>query len=222
MNLEGAVVGARLSAGYLGGGLIVALLPALGLEALPVAPAVKHGIAGALALGIVTAAGAGWARAMGTRVTGCADSQRLAWAGGLAYGPAVIAIGAVLGATEPALVTRGAILGAPIHIVFMAVFATAVFCVASIAGAGVGVGLRDSGLAMRLAGAPGVAAAAAFLLVALVMDTAGWRVGAPNAAKRATMLTVTALGVLAAAAAGGAAIGILIAARRTAPKPEIP
>ena len=52
---------------------------------------------------------------------------------------------------------------------------------------------------------------AAFFVADILMDLAGWRVGAPGAAERATMLTVMMVGNLAAAVAGGAmlAIGLL-------------
>jgi hypothetical protein len=51
---------------------------------------------------------------------------------------------------------------------------------------------------------------AAFLLVNLVMYQLGYKVGAPGAAERATMLTVMMAGSLGAALAGGAAIGVLL------------
>jgi hypothetical protein len=59
----------------------------------------------------------------------------------------------------------------------------------------------------RIALTTGAASALAFLIVYLAMDAAGWRVGSPGAARRATMLVVTALGSLSATIAAGAALG---------------
>ena len=87
----------------------------------------------------------------------------------------------------------------------------AAFFVAGITAFAIGVALGDIALALRLAAWTGLAAAAAFFVADILMDLAGWRVGAPGAAERATMLTVMMVGNLAAAAAGGAmlAIGLL-------------
>jgi hypothetical protein len=60
---------------------------------------------------------------------------------------------------------------------------------------------------MRLAANAGAAALLTFLAVDLLMYALGWRVGAPNAGRRATMLVVTALSASAAAIAAGGAIG---------------
>jgi hypothetical protein len=48
------------------------------------------------------------------------------------------------------------------------------------------------------------------LIVYQAMDKAGWRIGAPDAARRATMIVVTSLGALAAALAGGAVLGYFL------------
>jgi hypothetical protein len=61
----------------------------------------------------------------------------------------------------------------------------------------------------------GAAACVAFLTIYLLMDLAGWRVGGPDTAKRATMLVVTGLGSLGAALAGGAALGSALLRRDT-------
>jgi hypothetical protein len=53
----------------------------------------------------------------------------------------------------------------------------------------------------------GLVASVAFLVVNLVMDASGWVMGAPGAAKRATMLVVMFVGDLGSALAGGAALG---------------
>lgn len=220
MSSEGALLGARLTAGYLAGGLVLGLLLALGVERLPLPPVIKHWCSGLLMLAIVTAAGVGWGRALARR-WGWGAVERLGWAGGVAFGPVVLAAGIILGTAEPRFVARGATLGAPIHTVFMVVFVAAVLCVAAIGGAAVGVALRSWGLAVRLAAAAGPTAAVAFLLVALAMDAAGWRVGAPGAARRATMLTVTGLGILGAALVGGAVVGGMLSRHLKSGRPEV-
>jgi len=214
---RGALAGALVTARYLAGGLLLALLLGLGVDAipLPVPVLVKHGAAALLALGVVTAVGAGWGKAL-AGLAGSQATHRMRVAGALGFGPMVIAAGAGLGAAEPALVARGSELGAPIHTVFAVVFSVVIFGVASVSGAAVGLGLRDRGLALRLGLGAGTAAALAFLLTALGMDAAGWRVGAPDAARRATMLTATAVGIAAAALAGGAAIGRSLSIHRAA------
>ena len=102
----------------------------------------------------------------------------------------------------------------PIHIVYGMLFVPAAFFVAAASAWIVGVGLRrTAGEQRTLALTTGLSAAGAYCLVYLLMDLAGWKVGAPDAGKRATMLVVTGLGSLAAALAGGAAIGAVVAPR---------
>jgi len=60
---------------------------------------------------------------------------------------------------------------------------------------------------LRLASAAAPSAAIAFLVVASLMYVLGWRIGEPGAARRATMLVVSALSVAAAALAAGWALG---------------
>ncbi|MFQ5890957.1 MAG: hypothetical protein ACE5JR_13075 [Gemmatimonadota bacterium] len=101
----------------------------------------------------------------------------------------------------------------PIHVVFTILFVPAAFFVAGVTALAVGVALKDWARAGRLAVCTGLAAAAAFLAVDVLMDLAGWRVGAPGAASRATMLTVTLAGSLAGALAGGGVLGALLGTR---------
>jgi hypothetical protein len=98
-------------------------------------------------------------------------------------------------------------LGLPIHVAFMLVFAAAALLLAGSGGLALGLGLRSARLAGRLALAGGGAGALAFLVVALGFDLIGFRVGAPNAELRATMLVVSIVGLWATALAGSAAIG---------------
>ncbi|MGH2605892.1 MAG: hypothetical protein ACRDG5_04815, partial [Anaerolineales bacterium] len=63
-------------------------------------------------------------------------------------------------------------------------------------------------MALRSALSCGLAGAGAFLGANLILDLLGWRVGAPGAAEKATMLTVLSLGSLAASFAGGGILGV--------------
>lgn len=100
--------------------------------------------------------------------------------------------------------------GLPVHIVFAIVFALAALMLAGAAGLALGLGLRQPRLAGYLALAGGGAGALAFLIVDVTMDLLGFRVGAPNAEERATMLVVAILGLWATAIVGSAVIGHLL------------
>ena len=56
----------------------------------------------------------------------------------------------------------------------------------------------------------GLTASLSFLIIDLLLDTLGMRVGAPGAAERFTMLTVAFLGSTAAAFSAGAILGRLL------------
>lgn len=130
---------------------------------------------------------------------------------GASFLAAVIGMtGFVLGVTEPFVVGRAAMRGTQIHEVYMLLFVTATWVVATAATYTLGRGLHGNMFAAKLGVVCGIAAAAAFLMVVLTMDAVGWRVGAPGAAKRATMVVVTTLGLLAAGVAGGAILGIVL------------
>jgi hypothetical protein len=150
------------------------------------------------------------------------------WAGLLA-GPAArrgVRVGAAVGfgasaplaiwsltAAESALLLRaqgGA--EAPMHLVFGAIFPAATFGVVLLTTLGVALGmgwrLRGVLVACRCA----AAAAIAFAAVDVLMDLAGWRIGAPDAEARMTMVVVLILGLVAATLAGGAVLGRALSA----------
>jgi hypothetical protein len=155
------------------------------------------------------AGGAAWGMAMG-RLAGAAGSRRLAWAGLLGFGPLAIILAAGLSFAEPPLVARyGASTG--IHRIFTLLFVPTAFLIAGVSAGALGLGLRDKTLAFSLFWRVGLTAAFTFLLINLAMEAAGWVVGAPGAAERATMLTVMAAGNLGAALAGGGVLGWLLA-----------
>lgn len=109
-----------------------------------------------------------------------------------------------------AAMARATQAGYSIHFVYSVLFVPVAGIVAAVGAFALGVGLNGRALGMRLAANAGAAALLTFLAVDLLMCALGWRVGAPNAAHRATMLVVTALGASAAAVAAGGAIGARI------------
>jgi hypothetical protein len=139
----------------------------------------------------------------------------------LGYGVSTALAARALSAAE-GLVLAHAQAGAvvPMHVAFAAVFPAAalsvVFCTT-----------LALGRAARLSGAPSTAlrsataGALAFLAVAASMDAIGWRVGAPGAEARFTMVVVLATALVATALAGAAVLGraLVRAAPRTVPSP---
>lgn len=202
------------TATFLVGGLALAVgLGAAVDGAMPFHGLVQHVLPAVITLGGVSAVGAGWGRAMG-RLAGANRLRQLSWAGALGFGLAVLVVGIVLSVLESLLVERGGAGTTPTFIVYRVLFVPATVLVAGAGGAALGIGLGERALARRLGTAAALAAGVAFLAVNVAMDLLGWRVGAPEAAKRATMVTVTLLGSLAAALAAGGAIGAVLARRR--------
>jgi hypothetical protein len=119
----------------------------------------------------------------------------------------LIAVGGGLAPLEPAAVRIANGWGLPIHAAYLGLFVPATFIVAALGSFGLGRGLRDKRLGLRLASVAAPAAAIAFLIVASLMYAIGWRIGEPDAGRRATMLVVSALSATAAAFAAGGAIG---------------
>jgi hypothetical protein len=163
-------------------------------------------VSGLLAVSIVSAAASWWGRHM-ARLTGLGHGRRIAWAAGLAVGPSVVLVGVSLAAVEPRLIAQSADGGLPIHLVFSLVFVPAALLIAAIGGFALGFGARDVRLGASLAVRSGLSGGLAFLIIDLLMDALGWRVGGPNAGQRATMVVVTTLGAIGAALAAGAALG---------------
>ncbi len=154
------------------------------------------------------AGGAVWGLLMG-RLARATDRRRMAIAGASGFAPMTIALGIALSMLEPIAVQK---LGAqlPIHRLFTLFFVPTAFLIAGVGAWAIGIGLRNKALAWTLGMRAGLAAALAFVVVNLGMEALGWRVGAPGAAARLTMLTVMFTGNSAAALAGGAIIGPLL------------
>jgi hypothetical protein len=158
-------------------------------------------------LGIIIAAGAVWGYLMG-RATDVGKTRRMTWAGGLSFAPSLILAGILLARLEVAIIERGGGPDLPVHVVFTLLFVPAAFFIAGMGGLALGFAQGSWRLAGRLALGGALAGGLAFLVVNLVMDALGWRVGAPGAAERATMLTVMMVSNLGTALAGGAVIGV--------------
>lgn len=203
---------ALLTTGYLFGGIVVGI--ALGTVIGSPAPGAFHTtrnvLAGVIAVACMSVAGVAWSRRLAYMVA-AADLRRAEWAGALSFGPTALVAGLVLTVLEQRFVERGGG-SVPIHIVYGLLFVPATLFVASASAWILGVGLQRTVAEQRsLALRGGLSAAAAYFVVYLLMELAGWKVGTPNAGKRATMLVVTGLGSLAAALGGGAAIGAVLA-----------
>lgn len=214
-----------MTAFYLLGGLAVGLGLALPISAIPTPghPHVARNVlSGLVLLAVLTIASRAWGRALAAQV-GDTDVARHGRVAALSFASALIAVAVVLGLLEPVFVEAGAGQGLPIHVVFGLLFVPSAFFVAGITAWALARIRQPGRAAVALALRVGGAAALAFLATTVGMDAIGWRVGAPGAAQRATMLVVTLVGCLAAALAGGALLGRgLQAVSRAQPREDPP
>lgn len=153
--------------------------------------------------------GALWARILARR-----GPRRLSWAWALAVGVAyTVAVYLAIFALNYVEQNLGwfVLEGWTIHHLFMLAFGVAAFFVAGLTCAALGLGLGGWPLAGKLGLIGGAAAALAFLLVAVILDAFGYRVGAPGAEARLTMLGAMLFGLLAAALTGSALVGRTLA-----------
>lgn len=148
------------------------------------------------------------------RLVGRTHSSEEVWshtrAGALGYGPPVLAVGALLGSAEVLLIESGKV-PLPTHHLFLLLFVPAAFVVAAIGAWGQ---LRDHRRRLLASFRTGLAGGLAFGLTTLGMDALGWRVGAPGAVERNTMITVLAVGAAAAAFLGGAVLSLQLSSPR--------
>ena len=190
------------------GGLLVGFAIAIAVSNLPmhIPNQTLNFISMMLLLSILFFAGAAWGYAM-AKISSTQNKRRMIWAGALSFSPALVLAGLMLATLERVIVERGQGPDLPVHNVFTILFVPAAFFVAGTGGLALGLAERNLRLGLRLAVGAGLSAALGFLLVNLLMDALGWRVGAPGAAERATMLTVMMAGNLAAALASGGILG---------------
>lgn len=211
-----ALRGALLTILTLFGGLLVGLvlgdvtfrlIPGSSVENVKIGHAVVAAIPALIGF---LAGGAAWGVQMGC-LGGSSDNRRMAMTGMLGFGPITILLAAVLGVAEPAIVGYLGERGQPIHRVFTLLFVPSAFLIAGVSAWAVGRGLGKAAQARYLFWQVGLTTAIAFLVVNLIMEAFGWVVGAPGAAQHATMVTVLALGNIAAALMGGATLGWILA-----------
>jgi hypothetical protein len=163
-------------------------------------------------------AGGLWGRSLG-RIAGYNSSRSfiIAGAAGVAL-PTGVAVTALTYVEQNlAFFLQG---GLPVHVIFGISFALAALVLSGIAGMSFGLSLGSTRLASQLALGGGGAGALTFLIVDLGLDGLGFRVGAPDAEQRATMLVVAVGGLWATAIVGSAVLGRILAqegARHTSP-----
>jgi hypothetical protein len=189
--------------GLAAGDLVFHLIPGSSVEDVKLGHAA---IAALPALVGFLAGGAAWGVQMG-RLAGNSETRRLSLAGMLGFAPITILLAAGLGLAEPAIVGYLGARGQPIQRVFTLLFVPSAFIIAGVSAWAIGRGIGNPKLARSLFWQIGLTAASTFLVVNLVMESLGWVIGAPNAAERATMLTVLALGNITAAITAGALMG---------------
>ena len=212
--LRSAMLTARdLMGGLLVGAAIGALIDGLGKSV----PTLARALA-VVVTGTVLIIGARiWGRDIAQLASG-SNPRAAGRAAAFTVGPTIVIVALGLAGLEPVMVQRGARTGLEIHIVYSLVFVSATLLIAAVGAFALGSGLYQAAFGMRLAPRAALAAAASFLAVDLLMDALGWRVGAPDAGRRGTMVVVTTLGLFAAATAGGAVIGAMLP--RSAPGPS--
>src|SRR2546430_5587635 len=186
--------------GIAAGGLVNDTLPGKATDPIKLALTVLSVFAGMFVGGAVW----GWSI---SRVTKAAAGRRMAFASGIGFALTTIVVVLTLGFLEDLVVEQQRGPQLPIHNVFTLLFVPAAAIITGASGAALGFGLRDQALAGRLGWMCALGGGCAFLVVNLTLDGLGFRVGAAGAAERATMITTTLLGNLAAAMAGGAVIG---------------
>jgi hypothetical protein len=161
------------------------------------------------------AGGAVWGSSI-SRITKVAAGRRMAMAGGIGFASSASFVAFTLAFLENLVVEQQRGPQLPVHNVFTLLFVPAAAIIAGASGAALGLGTGDRVMAGNLAWMCALAGGCAFLGVNLTMDALGWRVGAPGAAERGTMVTTALLGNLTAAMAAGVVIGRVVWARTRA------
>jgi hypothetical protein len=204
----------------LSGGMLLGLVSGIAISQVPLhLPRIDENLIAAIAaISVFYLAGRRWTAQM-LRLTKFEPNKRIVRAGGLSFAGSIIAAGLSLAGLEGLFVQLRLGPSMPIHMLFGGLFVPATFVVVAVVSAILGAAIRNArtGLSLALRSAP--VAALAFLLVWLGMDRIGYRVGAPGAEERATMVTVMMLGSLGASLAGGAALGTALV---RVPKSETP
>ncbi len=167
---------------------------------------IRRTLSAFVALGILVTAGRLWNRHIARLANAVEPSRRKQLVTAIAFGAAFIIVAGSLAFLEPRMVERGRASGFGIHVVYTMLFVPSTFLVATLGAFSLRMTVGKRIMTPWSAVVTGICAAGAFLVVDLMMDAAGWRVGAPEAAMRATMLVVTFVSATAAAFGGGGAI----------------
>jgi hypothetical protein len=193
-------------------GILISFVIAVPIQALAPDLGEQAGLAIGLVLLVVCCASAAalWGCLI-SRLANSGFSHPIAIASAIAYTFALILALVFLGRLEPIVVEERR-LNLPIHVAYAVLFVPAALLVCALVGGAIGIAMKDVRLAKRLAWRSGATGALAFLLLDIVQDLLGRRVGGPNASATATMITVTLVCMLGAAIAASAAIGRTLAA----------
>lgn len=135
--------------------------------------------------------------------------------GAVSFAGLVLVAGLLLEGVFGLIGMLGSAVAIPIHHMFTIVFVPAAGLIAGLCVYRITRETRATQQRFRIAWQVAVGAALAFLVVNQVMLALGWRIGAPMAAERSTMITVMLLSNAAAALAGGAVFGWILSADET-------
>ena len=138
-------------------------------------------------------AGYMWTRSLSSR-SGLANNKLMNIAGGLAFTLLVMGGRLLVVAHDPRNIF-GPLFQYRQHLLYGTVFVIWTGLVVGGTGLILGIGLKDWKLALKLLGAGFLSGGGTFLVVAFLMDLIGFRVGAPRADERFTMLVVSMLGI---------------------------
>jgi hypothetical protein len=203
-----AAKGAFVTAGSLFGGIFIGIVAGSIVHGIPthLSEGTRIALASVPSTAGFVLGGAIWGSLLARDATGV-SKRRMTLAGGLGFGLTVIAVALLLSLGEVLLVQEGRGPDVPIYVIYTFLFAPAAFVVSGVGAGSIGYVLAGGRMGLGIGLRSGIAGGAAFLAVNTFMEALGWQVGAPGAAARATMVTVTILGSIAAALAGGAVLG---------------
>lgn len=163
---------------------------------------------------VLGAGGAVWGRTL-AQLAQAQSIRRIALASAFSYSAVMVLTVMVLGRLEEHFVENGPS-PLPLHYLYTVLFVPATFLGVALMGSAIGLALRHWALAGRLAWQGGLAAALTYFVCNVLQDVLGRRVGGPNAADTATMITVTLVCYIGAAMTMSTTFGKLLAQPRFA------
>ena len=154
-----------------------------------------------------------WGYSLG-HMTKQAHPEHLGWAAAIAFATSTTIAANRINHTEVILNRLLFITNLPVHILFLYIFMAGNGAVVGVTGAALGLAKNDWKATLKLGGAGIAIGALTFLTVFLIMELFGFRVGAPGAEERATMLTVMSIGLWCTALLGSSIFGFLLQSNR--------